>query len=357
MTQYVPLFELIRADLQEALHFGALAVATAEGRLVAYCGDPELVVFTRSAAKPFQALPFLEQGGQAHYGLTQREVALMCASHAGTDEHMTVLHSLQSKTQVSEADLLCGAHPLTHGPTVEAMRQRGEATGPNRNNCSGKHTGMVAFARMLSQPAADYINPAHPIQQAITQAVCELCGLPRERLAIGIDGCSAPNFALPLRHIAQGYARLCDPAGLTLARAAACCTATEAMRAHPDMVGGPESFDTALMKALGGKLMCKVGAEGFQGVGLLPGALGPGSPALGIALKIADGDLGAHSRGAGEPGGHARPAVILEVLRQLGAVSAAELETLAFFGPRYPLQNWRKLHVGDGRPCFELSRV
>jgi L-asparaginase II len=229
------------------------------------------------------------------------------------------------------------------------MRQRSERLTPNRHNCSGKHTGMLAFARLKGLPKEDYTNPSHPIQREILQAFAAMCALPPEKVEIGIDGCSAPNFAVPLYNAALGLARLCDPqAGNieSLARRAACNTILEAMTGYPDMVGGPDSFDTHLMQAAGGRLMAKSGAEGYYGLGLLPGMLGPDSPGAGVVLKISDGD--AKNR--------ARPAVILEILRQLGVLDPSQLDMQAGYGPVSIVRNWRQLEVGQARPCFELSR-
>jgi L-asparaginase II len=344
-SSYIPIFELTRGEAVESIHYGAIAIVDNHARLAAWYGDPQAVTYLRSSAKPLQALPFIEHGGQAAFGLTLREISLMCASHSGTDDHVAVLRSIQSKVGLTEGDLMCGFHPLSHGPTVEAMRQRGESVSPNRHNCSGKHTGMMAHARLHSWPIADYINPSHPVQQEILQTFAEMCVLPPEQIRHGTDGCSAPNFAVPLRSAALAFARLADPEGLPPARAAACRTITTAMTSHPDMVGGPDSFDTMLMQATGGRIVCKGGAEGYQVLGLLPGACGPDSPALGIALKISEGDQR----------GQVRQAVTLEVLRQLGAITPAELEALAKFGPSYQLYNWRKLLVGEARTCFQLQ--
>jgi L-asparaginase II len=345
ISSYSPIFELTRGEAVESIHYGAIAIVDARAQLVAWYGDPQTVTYLRSSAKPLQALPFIEHGGQAAFGLTLREISLICASHSGTDDHVAVLRSIQAKAGLTESDLMCGFHPLSHGPTVDAMRQRGESLSPNRHNCSGKHTGMMAHARLHGWPIADYINPSHPVQQEILQTFAEMCGLPPEQIRHGTDGCSAPNFAVPLRNAALALARLADPDGLSPARADACRTITAAMTTHPDMVGGPDSFDTKLMEVTGGRIVCKGGAEGYQILGLLPGACGPDSPARGIALKISEGDQR----------GQVRQAVTLEVLRQLGAIMPAELEALAQFGPTYQLHNWRKLLVGEARTCFQLQ--
>ncbi len=360
-TSYKPIFQFTRGDIVESLHFGAIAVVEASGKLEASYGDPDLVTFTRSSAKPLQALPFLENDGMTHYGLTLQEVALLCASHSGTDEHLAVVRSIQAKTGVKESDLMCGTHAVYDRRTAEAMRLRGEAPTPNRHNCSGKHTGMLAFTRMLGieidPQGMAYIDPHHPVQLRIKTALAEMSGLRPEELHIGIDGCSAPNFALPLRNTALAFARLCQPDSLTAKRADTCRLITKAMLTYPDMIGGPDNFDTTLMQAAQGRVICKGGAEGFQAFGIMPGAISPGSPALGVAFKISDGDLKGHNFPAGDPHGHVRPAVTLEILRQLGVFAAEDLAKLADFGPEFPVENWRKLKVGWASPCFVLERA
>jgi len=298
-TSYDPIFQLTRGNIVESLHFGAIAVVEPTGRVAAWYGDPGLVTFTRSSAKPLQALPFLENSGMSYYGLTLQEVALLCGSHSGTDEHVAVVTSIQSKTGVSESDLMCGTHTVYDRKTAEAMRARGEIPTPNRHNCSGKHTGMLAYTRMLKIPTGPedmpYIDPAHPVQQKIVNSLAEMADLIPGEIQVGIDGCSAPNFALPLRSTGLAFARLCQPDGLAEKRAETCRLITKAMLTYPYMIGGPDNFDTTLMQASQGRVICKGGAEGFQAFGIMPGAIGPGSPALGVAFKVSDGDLKGHN--------------------------------------------------------------
>jgi L-asparaginase II len=356
---HAPIFELTRGSLVESLHYGSLAVVDAHGKLVAGWGDPFAVTYLRSSAKPFQVLPFLEQGGRDFFDLSLQEIALMCASHSGTDEHMAVLRSIQARVGVQESDLRCGVHPLGHKPTIEALRQRGEALSPNRNNCSGKHTAMLAFAGMRGLSKQGYLDLSHPIQQDILHTFAEMCSCPVEQVVVGVDGCSAPNFAVPLYHAALAYARLCDPAAGDVAsqrRAQACRLVTDAMLSYPDMVGGPDSFDTRLMRLLGKRLVCKGGAEGYLAMGLLPGALHAGSLALGLVFKISDGDLAGHSRPAGDALGRVRPAIALEILKQLDVLSPEQLAILAEYGPAFPLLTWAGITIGQGRPCFVLGR-
>lgn len=344
--KHEPLFELTRGETVESTHVGSIAVVDSTGALIAWVGDPQHVTYLRSTAKPFQALPLIELGGPARYDLTSPEIALLCASHSGTDEHTAVLQSLQLKTGVQESDLMCGVHEPYDELTGKALRERGEPPTSNRHNCSGKHTGMLALARFQGWTTDDYLSVHHPVQKMILGSFSEITGVPVEQIRIGIDGCSAPNFAIPLYNTALGFARLSDPVAMSPDRARACRTIFQAMTAAPLMVAGPGRFDTLLMEVAAGKIVSKAGAEGYQGLGLLPGAIYPGSRAIGVAFKIADGDL--RSR--------ARPAVALEILRQLGALSPSEMASLSRFGPRLPVKNWREINVGEARPCFILVK-
>lgn len=354
-SSYLPVLALTRAATLESVHYGAIAVVDAHGKLLAWYGDPHVITFMRSSAKPFQALPFVEQGGQEAFDLSLEQIAIMCASHSGTDEHVSMICSIQEKVGLAESDLLCGVHEPGDALTAQRLREQKEQPTPNRHNCSGKHTGLLSFARLMARRGAQipenlaYIDPAHPVQQIILRTFADMCHLPVEQISLGTDGCSAPNFAIPLYHAAWAFARLSDPeaGGVQPAsRAAACHTITAAMMAHPVMIGGPGRFDTCLMQAAHGRLVAKGGAEGYQGIGLVPGALGPASPALGVAFKIADGD----DRRI------ARAAVALEVLRQLGALTKADLQELSSFGPVLPRQNWRKLSIGEVYPAFTLNQ-
>lgn len=345
MENQLPLYALSRGEIVESVHYGSIAISDNQGNLIGWYGNPDTVTYLRSSAKPFQALAFIEDDGQERYGLTQREIALICASHSGTDEHVELIKVIQQKTGVKETELLCGVHPVFDKQTAEAMCERGDEPTPNRHNCSGKHTGMLAYAHMRDWPANEYINNEHPVQKNILTAFSEMSGVPRGEIEIGVDGCSAPNFAIPLRNAALAFARLCDPSGFSQTRKNACKTIVTAMTDHPFIVAGPDRFDTLLMEVTGGRVVTKGGAEGYQAVGMFPNTLSSDSPALGIAFKVSDGDL--RSR--------ARPAITIEILRQLHVLSKSELEELAAFGPSIPILNWQKKKVGKTRTTFTLN--
>jgi L-asparaginase II len=352
----VELFELTRGRVVESTHFGAIAVVDSAGNLLYSCGDPGAVSFLRSSAKPFQALPFFEQGGPEAIGLNPKERALICASHEGSDEHIRVAQSIQAKAGLKESDLQCGIHMPGDAVAYKALITRGEAPTPNRNNCSGKHSAMLAYSKMLGLPLENYLDLSHPIQQRILATFAEMCRFPMDDVEIGIDGCSAPNFAVPLYNAALAFARLCDPRDLTQSRAKAVKDITSAMTGHPEMISGPGEFDCRLMQVGAGQIVCKRGAEGFQAVGVMPGVLGEDSRGLGIAFKISDGDLLFRTL-AIEPRNRVRPAVTLEILRQIGILSAGRLTELAEFGPELPVKNHRGADVGESRPIFRLTKA
>jgi L-asparaginase II len=349
----LPLIELTRGRIVESLHIGSIAVVDANGGLLASYGDPYKVAFLRSSAKPFQALPFAEHGGVEHFGLTLRELSLACASHEGSALHLETVQAMQKKIGIQENDLQCGAHMPGDAAMSRLLIERGGAPGPNLNNCSGKHTAMLAFAKMRALPLDTYLGLDHPVQLEILRTFAGMCEMDPAKVEIGIDGCSAPNFAVPLYNAALGLARLADPRGLSEQRAAACNAITFAMTAHPEMVSGFGEFDCELMKAGAGRIICKRGAEGYQAVGLLPGALGSDSPGIGITFKVSDGDA-AHLSSE-HASTRVRPAVALEILRQLGSLTSGQMENLAEFGPVRPIHNHRGLVTGESRPVFKLN--
>mgnify|MGYP002640960837 CR=1 FL=1 len=346
MADYIPILERTRGTTVESVHYGAAAVVDSSGKLLTQIGNPQLVTFMRSSAKPFQALPFIERGGDVTFGLIPREISQICASHAGTDMHVEAVRDIQAKIGVDESALQCGAHPPLDKKTADRLITAGKAPEAIRHNCSGKHTGMLAHAQMRNLPLDSYLANAHPIQEDILTVFAEMCAVERDSVKLGTDGCSAPNFAIPLYNAALGFARLCDPHELSPTRAQACGKITSAMMAHPEMVSGFGLFDTRLMQVGRGKIVAKMGAEGYQSIGLVAGAMGAGSPGVGIALKISDGDKL----------GEVRPAVTIRILHLLGALDKSQVDELAEFAPTKPILNWRKLTVGESRTVFALGK-
>lgn len=335
---YDALITFTRGGTVESHHFGAFAVVDADGKLLASGGDPDLVTYPRSSMKPFQVLPFLEAGGPEHYGLNDEEVAIMCASHTGTDEHVRVIKSIHAKVGLKEEDLQCGFHWPSDKETSFAMRVRGEEPTPYRHNCSGKHSGMLAMAKMLEAPLDHYLEMDHPVQQGILKKVAEYCEVPAESLIIGTDGCSAPVFAMSLRAFAHATAKLADPSNLSEMQAKGANAATKAMRAFPMMVAGPAQLDTLLMEIMAGKAFSKGGAEGYQMIGIMPGVLADFPKGVGITMKFSDGD----------PTRRATAALTVAILSALGFEKEMQSEAFARFNVPI-LHNWRGLEIGELR--------
>jgi L-asparaginase II len=339
---YAPVVEVTRGGIVESLHYGALAVVEAGGGMLAWIGDTELRPFLRSSAKPIQAIPLVESGAAAALGLDAADLAVVCGSHTGTPEHVAQVESLQRRAGLDMAMLRCGVHAPYDSESAQRLRQLGLQPTPNHNNCSGKHSGMLALAQHLGAPLEGYLEPEHVVQQKILRTLAELAGVEIGQVTVGVDGCSAPTFALPLRAAALAFARLMR--GAPGARGEACRTIVQAMMRHPEMVAGPRSFDTPLIRAGGGRWISKGGAEGFLAIGIAPDAMGRGSPAVGLAAKVADGDAARR----------ALTLLALAVLGDLGLLRELPAE-LAEFGAR-PVRSWQGRQVGELRPCYRLAR-
>jgi L-asparaginase II len=288
------------------------------------------------------ALPLLLAGAEARFDLTPADLALICASHGGEREHVERAASLLERGGFTEADLLCGAHRPFDLVAQADLAAAGRPPSPLHNNCSGKHAGMLLACRLLGLPAAGYVEPEHPWQARILRVVADLCAWPAERIGVGIDGCSVPAYRLPLAAAARGYAVLAHPegAGRSGEERAALERIAAAMTGEPRMVAGTGRFTTRLMEVTGGRVLGKEGAEGFYAVAVR------GPVALGIAVKVADGDAE----------GRCRDGVVIDVLRQLGSLSAAETAELAPYH-RPVLYNHRRLRVGEVVPDLELEEV
>ncbi len=330
----------MRNGLTECWHHGASAVSTPEGRLVARIGDAGQAAFLRSAAKPFQALPLLRAGGRGAFDLEPADLALICASHTGTPEQVGRARRLLDKGGFSPDDLLCGAHEPFDEGSARRLAEQGESPGSLHNRCSGKHAGMLLACRLLGYPTVDYLAPEHPLQQSFVRLVAVFACLSPGAVEIATDGCSAPTYRLPLSAAARAYAALAAPgqAGVGDQRQQELHWIVEGMTGAPEMVAGPGQFTTRLMEVTRGRVVAKEGANGYYAMAIR------GPAALGVALKIADGSDAC------------RDGVVLEILRQLGSLSAIELEELASFY-RKPVRTHLGAAVGEMVPVVELQTL
>ncbi|MBC7137237.1 MAG: asparaginase [Defluviimonas sp.] len=320
----VPMVELWRGGMLESVHAGH-AVIWGPGGISAAWGDPEAVIFPRSSCKMLQALPLVESGAADAAGLTEAQLALACASHQGARSHTDMVTAWLAALGLAEPDLRCGAHMPNDPEARKPLICSDTAPCQIHNNCSGKHAGFLTWTRH-AKAGPDYVDVAHPLQRAVKAAFEEVTGEPSP--GFGIDGCSAPNFATTVAGLARAMAffAAANPEGDARNRAAA--RLTRAMAARPELVAGEGRACTDLMRAMGGRVAVKTGAEAVF-VAILP------DRQTGIALKIVDGG----TRGA--------EAAIVALLVRLGALPAAHPVVAQYLtGPQ---KNWRGIVTGEMR--------
>jgi L-asparaginase II len=276
------LIELTRGALVESVHRGALAICRPNGEVAVSIGDVHRPVFPRSAIKCFQALPLIDSGAADRFGFADAEIALACASHSATPRHVHLAGSMLARAGRDASVLACGAHDPVHEPSAHALRMAGLTPTRLHNNCSGKHAGMIATCVHCGYDPASYVDLSHPLQRRIAEVLHDFTSATIAPELAGTDGCSAPNWAIPLLGLATGYARFATGDGLTPARRAACERIMGACAAEPGLVAGPGRLDTVAMTALGRRLFMKTGAEAVY-CGAIP-AMG-----IGFAIKIDDG--------------------------------------------------------------------
>ena len=240
-------------------------------------GDSEMCSYIRSAAKPFQLLSALQVGLQTEFGLSDEEIAVCCSSHSGEEMHVEAVESILEKTGLDSSLLGCGVHPPLGKEVRQRMNKEGSAPTVLHNNCSGKHSAMLATAKIMGEPLDDYLNPAHPVQQRILELIKKYSE--EDEIRIGVDGCSAPVFYLAIEKMALMYRKLAESEEGSLSK-----DIWKKMTSYPLMVAGTGRFDTLLMTSGEGIILSKMGAEGVQCIAI-KAADGP----IGIALKVHDG--------------------------------------------------------------------
>ncbi|KAM3438375.1 hypothetical protein NHJ13734_004196 [Beauveria thailandica] len=286
-------------------------VVDSTGKTLFVVGDPNRVTLIRSAAKPAQSVAIVETGALEKYGLDEADLALMCASHSSEDRHAERAKRILAKSGHSEECLRCGGHPAIMPERNKAWIRAGFEPTPVWSNCSGKHAGMLAAARAMGAEQENYHVISHPLQQRVKQATEEMARLPPDRVRWAIDGCNMPAPAYPLVYLASTNAAFAeaadavarDDAGVTTTTTTTTTTTARqrnmarvfnAMSTYPEMVAGEGRFCTELMRAFGGRVIGKVGADACYGVGIRAceetrrlGAVG----SVGIAAKIEDGNM------------------------------------------------------------------
>jgi L-asparaginase II len=304
--------EVTRGGVVESVHSVAACAVDPSGAVAFACGDVDEPVFLRSSAKPFIGAAIVESGAAERYGFGARELAVICASHNGEPFHVEAVRGILRTIGLDESALQCGTHPPSYEPAATALLAQGLAPSAIHNNCSGKHAGILAMCTHLGFNPATYLEAEHPVQRRILTFCARLSDDDPNRWTVGIDGCGIPVYATPLLKAALAFARFATLEGVTDSDARALQTVREAMAAEPTYVGGTGRFDTALIVATKGRIVCKGGAEAVHGDALL-------RERLGLVLKIRDGSR------------RATPPAATALLGALGALEPGELEALAPF--------------------------
>jgi L-asparaginase II len=320
------MLEVWRGPFCESVHAGHAVVVGRAGDIVGSWGDPGAVIYPRSSCKMLQALPLVESGAADAMGLTDRHLALACASHQGAAVHVRLARDWLAALGMDDAALRCGVEDPRDRAERDKLIRSGQAACQVHNNCSGKHCGFLTVTRHLGA-GPEYVDPAHPVQAAVREAFETMTGL--RSPGFGIDGCSAPNFATTVAGLARAMARFAAAqTGGVSVRERAAARLTRAMAAHPDLVAGEGRACTDLMRAMGGKVAVKTGAEGVF-IAILP------EQGLGVALKCVDGAT------------RAAEAAVAAILVKLGALDAAHPVARRLL--HGPITNRAGLSVGEYR--------
>ena len=331
------LLEVTRGPLVEELHRGHLAVVSHDRTTVASLGQPaEARTYWRSAAKPFQTMALLYTGAADRFGLDGEDLATCSASHNAEPFHLERVRAVLDKAGCSPADLACGAHPPLDPGSAAALARAGEPPSALHNNCSGKHAGMLALAKHLGASTHGYREPEDPVQREMLANVMRFTGLAADEIALGVDGCGVVTFGLSVEVMAFAFARLMRPDAIESPYREAAFAVREAMIRHPHLVAGTKRLDSDLMRRAAGRILSKGGASG-----VLCAAISGG---VGVAIKL---ESGPRLPGLGGP-------VLIETLRQLGALDEADVDALAAYA-HPPVQNVSGTRVGEMRTTFTLD--
>jgi len=320
-----------RNGILESFHRVHGVLADPRGTVLAWVGEPDRTVVYRSAAKPFQAVPLVEDGVVDRFGLSGPELALAAASHNGEPSHVAGVKGILERVGFGEDDLHLGPLLPLGAQAAEALLRSGEPVLPIHNNCSGQHAAMLGLARIHGWDPDSYLAPDHPLQQRMLDEMARFTGLRRKDIPTVVDGCGMVAFGAPLKVVAASFARLGSasrtedgPRGVL-----------EAMAGSPFMVGGSGRLCTRLGEVTRGRLIGKLGAEGVYAIAMP-------REGLGLALKVEDGGVR-----AGDP-------AVIRALNELGFLSDSEAEALQPFR-RKEITNSRGETVGELRGTFTFQ--
>ena len=328
------LVEVYRGGELESFHRGVICVVNDKGEILYSAGNVEQICYPRSALKFFQVLPLLESGAAEHYGFTLEEIALMCGSHNGEPEHVRVASSILQKTGLDKSYLRCGPQLPTLKKDIQELYRNNQSPEHIHNNCSGKHAGFLAMTQFMQADLATYNHPEHPLQKAIIEVVEEMYEYPFSKMKIGLDGCSAPIFSIPVINQAIAYKNLASPSKFSDKRKKACETVIKAISTYPFMVGGSQRYCTDMMAICGERIVGKTGAEGVYCLSFL-------KEKIGVAIKIDDGKMLPQYN------------VAQKLIEATGIFTADQLKPLHHYAEE-ELKNYNKLSTGVIKVAAEI---
>lgn len=329
------LVEVTRNEIVESIHRGDIAVVDWEGKLMSYTGNAEKYTYMRSAAKPIQAMNVMISGADKEFNFSNEEIAIMCASHYAEKEHLRVVKQILDKIKLNKKHILAGkSKPLSKKVAFEYAWKNFEDN-VLFNDCSGKHAGFLAVCRYMNYTYDDYVLEKHPVNQEVLEIISTMTGCGKDDISTGVDGCSLPVHAMPLRNMARGFANLANSQNLKPEFKAAASRVINAMVEYPFMIAGTDGFCTDLIANTNGKLIGKIGAEGIYCIGIK-------EKGIGIAVKIEDGLM------------DVLPPVVMKVLTEMEVLEEYELQALSKYST---MRNENDIGtvVGEIRPCFNLN--
>jgi L-asparaginase II len=331
----MPLVGVLRGGLIESVHRVALCALDARHNLLLSAGNTDALVYLRSAAKPFIAAAAVRAGVVARYSLDQRELSVMCGSHAGESFHVVAVRSILRRIGLDESALQCGVDLPYNVEARAALEAAGTTPAPVYNNCSGKHAGILALCTILGADPSTYMEPSNPAQRYILDFCARLSDERAEDLPLGIDGCGIPAYATTLRNVAVAYTRFATLEDVDEGTASALRLVRDAMMAFPEYMSGTGEFDASLIRAGRRDLVCKGGAEGIHATALI-------ERRAALAIKVIDGNE------------RARPPAAIEALSAIGSLSQAQRSALHGF-VHATLRNRAGREVGEVRALERLS--
>ena len=330
------LVEVTRGPIVECIHRGDVAVVNNRGDLLYSAGDPYKVTYFRSSAKPIQAFEVILSRAAEHFKLTDKEIAIMCASHYGEDYHIKTVEGILKKIGLTKDNLLCGITSSLNPDYAIELARKNTVLNQLYNNCSGKHSGMLSVCVQKGYDVDSYNKVDHPVQIAMKGIVAKMCGIDEKDIVIGTDGCTVPVFGMPVYNMALGYAKLANPDVLDDSYKKAAERIFKSMNEYPEMIAGTNGFCSELMRKTHGKLIAKLGADGVYCIGVK-------DKNIGIAIKIEDGASRALSPAA------------MQALEDLDVLTKEEIESLKDFKVK-PNKNNIGNAVGEIRPAYHLEK-